>query len=195
IALAIGAAIVAPRPAPLVPAAPPPGAPPDSCNELAAAARRASALAGKGRPIIIVPLASAGSAPIAPEAADREAGGGGALTARRALELMEARHADELSLEIVASELGVSSSHLSRLLGRHAGLGFADCLARFRVEKAKAFLASGTVSVKEAAFMVGFRDPAYFARVFRRFAGLSPTEYRLAAAEAACSPKGEREGG
>jgi DNA-binding NarL/FixJ family response regulator/AraC-like DNA-binding protein len=199
IALAIGAAIEAPRPVPAGAKAIAPReateASTGAINELAAAARRAAALAGRGRPLIIVPLSPAGPAPLAPETADRESGGGGALTARRALELIEARHADDLSLEIVAAELGVSSSHLSRLLGRHAGLGFADCLARFRVERAKAFLASGTVSVKEAAFMVGFRDPAYFARVFRRFAGLSPTEYRLAAANADRSAKGDRKGG
>jgi two-component system response regulator YesN len=91
---------------------------------------------------------------------------------------MEERYAEDLSLDAVAAELGVSPSHLSRLLGRQAGLGFADCLGRLRVERAKAFLASGRNSIKEASVMVGFRDPAYFARVFRRFCGMSPAEYR-----------------
>jgi two-component system, response regulator YesN len=61
-------------------------------------------------------------------------------------------------------------------------------LARLRVERAKAFLGSGRISVKEAAAMVGFRDPAYFARVFRRFCGISPAEYR---ARGAASERGE----
>jgi two-component system response regulator YesN len=62
-------------------------------------------------------------------------------------------------------------------------LGFADCLARLRVETAKTFLGSGRISVKEAAAMVGFRDPAYFAKVFRRFCGMSPAEYRALGVE------------
>lgn len=57
-------------------------------------------------------------------------------------------------------------------------MGFADCLARIRVERAKAYLSAASVSVKEVAVLVGFRDPAYFARVFKRFAGTSPAEYR-----------------
>jgi two-component system response regulator YesN len=62
-------------------------------------------------------------------------------------------------------------------------MGFADCLARLRVERAKAYLRSSGVAVKEAALMVGFRDPAYFARVFRRFEGQSPAEFKELSAE------------
>jgi two-component system, response regulator YesN len=153
-------------------------------GELARTARRAAALAGEGRPIVALPLFSA---PAEPRPRERESAPGGAPAAsspagRRvaalALELLEERHSEDLSLESVASELGVSPSHLSRVLARHAGMGFADCLARMRVERAKSFLAAPAVSVKEAAAMVGFRDPAYFARVFRRFEGESPAEFR-----------------
>jgi two-component system, response regulator YesN len=142
---------------------------------LAKAALRALALAGSSRSLVLLSIASsAGRAGIV---AGEEGGSPGGAAAR-ALELMEARYAEDLSLDGVAAELGVSPSHLSRLLGRQAGLGFADCLGRLRVEKAKAFLGAGRTSVKEAAAMVGFKDPAYFARVFRRFCGKSPAEYR-----------------
>jgi len=143
------------------------------------AARRAAALAGGGRPIIVLAIAPvAGLSPQDGAEADGARDGSGRRIANRALELLESRHAEDLSLESVASDLGVSPSHLSRVLGRHAGMGFADCLARLRVGRAKTYLASPSVSVKEAASMVGFRDPAYFARVFRRFEGESPAEYK-----------------
>ncbi len=152
-----------------------PGAGSAAASELAQAALRAAALAGGARPIILLTLSSsgAGSRP-----GDVEGAGAGRRTAFRALELLDSRLAEELSLESVAAELGVSPSHLSRLLARHAGMGFADCLARLRVERAKAYLLSPAVSVKEAATLVGFRDPAYFARVFRRFEGESPVAFR-----------------
>jgi two-component system, response regulator YesN len=155
-------------------------------DDLTRAARRAAALAGEGRPIVALSCSSASAGPPGTHREEAPEGGlrgpasrsAGRRTALRALELLEARHSEELSLQSVAAELGVSPSHLSRVLARHAGMGFADCLARLRVERAKAYLASRPVSVKEAAAMVGFRDPAYFARVFRRFEGESPAEFR-----------------
>jgi two-component system, response regulator YesN len=141
---------------------------------LAQAASRALAIAGRNRPIVIVPLAPPSEGEGGVRAADLAQGG----AAARALELMETRYAEDLSLDSVAAELGVSPSHLSRLLGRQTGLGFADCLGRLRVEKAKSFLAAGRISVKEAAAMVGYKDPAYFARVFRRFLGMNPVAFR-----------------
>lgn len=161
--LAAGAAVCAP------------GADSAPAMDLAQAAIRAAALAGGQRPLVLLSLSSSGAGA---RQGDGEGSGAGRRTAFRALELLDSRHAEELSLETVAAELGVSPSHLSRLLGRFAGMGFADCLARLRVERAKAYLLSDGISVKEAAILVGFRDPAYFARVFRRFEGESPAEFR-----------------
>ena len=163
-------------------AVPLPGADSATAMELAQAALRAAALAGGQRPVVLLTLSSSGAAS-RPGEGEAEGSGAGRRTAFRALELLDARHAEELSLEIVAGELGVSPSHLSRLLGRYAGMGFADCLARLRVERAKTYLLSSGLSIKEAATMVGFRDPAYFARVFRRFEGESPAEFRELRAE------------
>lgn len=89
---------------------------------------------------------------------------------------MSARLGEELSLESVAAELRLSPSHLSRLFALESGAGFGDCLARMRIDRAKGLLSAGS-SVKEAAALVGYRDPAYFARVFRRLEGESPGEY------------------
>jgi two-component system, response regulator YesN len=168
--VAIGAAVACPRAAP---------------DDLARAAQRAAALAGPACPVVVLSLSAVardGPGPaerLAPLAGgEQEAGRSGRRTASRALELLDGRLSEDLSLERVAADLRVSPSHLSRVLARHAGMGFADCLARLRVERAKSFLASGAVAVKEAAAAVGFRDPAYFARVFRRFEGLSPADYR-----------------
>jgi two-component system response regulator YesN len=70
-------------------------------------------------------------------------------------------------------------------------MGFADCLARLRVERAKAYLLSSGIAVKEASTMVGFRDPAYFARVFRRFEGMSPAEFKATGADPKALGAGE----
>jgi two-component system response regulator YesN len=95
----------------------------------------------------------------------------------RAKAIMADHLAEELSLESVAAELRITPTHLSRLFVLESGAGFGDCLARARIDRAKGLLASGH-SVKESSALVGYRDPAYFARVFRRLEGLSPGEYR-----------------
>jgi CheY-like chemotaxis protein/AraC-like DNA-binding protein len=167
--------------------------------ELSRAAASAASLAGPGRPVVPAHLAAAeeggqgGGA--AGQASSGQAGHGveergvGDRATLLALAIMEERLAEDLSLETVAAGVGVSPSHLSRLLARRTGMGFSDCLARLRVERAKSYLASGSMSVKEAAGLVGFRDPAYFARVFKRFAGASPAEWRGGAREGGGGPE------
>lgn len=55
---------------------------------------------------------------------------------------------------------------------------FVEYLAQYRMERAKRLLANPTMSVADVAVSVGFNDPSYFTRVFRKQEGLSPSEYR-----------------
>ena len=149
--------------------------PPDGVPDvlgLVNAAHRAATLAHPGNPLLLVTLSpppegSGGLRADAPSAA-----------VSRALAVLEARHAEDLSLNEVAEEVGLSPSNLSRQLARSTGRGFADCLAHFRIDTAKRYLQSGNLAVKEVSHLVGFHDPAYFARVFRRHENCSPAEYR-----------------
>jgi len=58
---------------------------------------------------------------------------------------------------------------------------FVEYLTTYRVFQAKRLLANPNMPVADVALAVGFNDPSYFTRVFRRQQGVSPTEYRLAA--------------
>ena len=55
---------------------------------------------------------------------------------------------------------------------------FVEYLANYRMEQAKRLLANPTMPVADVAAAVGFNDPSYFTRVFRRQEGVSPSEYR-----------------
>jgi two-component system response regulator YesN len=96
--------------------------------------------------------------------------------AARTLEILSARYASDLSLGSVAHSLGVSPFHLSHVLAQELGTGFASLLARVRLNRAKELLRGGT-SAKEASYLVGFADQAYFTRVFRRLEGCTPREF------------------
>lgn len=144
-------------------------------DALMSAAHRAVVLAGPSNPVLVVPV---GPDPTGSRALRVGAAACLPVPVLRALEILETRMAEDLALNDVALAVGLSPSHLSRQLARATGNGFAECLALVRVAAAKRYLTEGALTVKEVARLVGFHDPAYFARVFRRLEGRSPAEFR-----------------
>ncbi|RHW42857.1 response regulator [Neobacillus notoginsengisoli] len=97
---------------------------------------------------------------------------------RRARAFMEENYAQAISLEDAAEHVGLSPFYLSKLFKEHFSVNFIDYLTQLRVEKAKALMLNPTHSLKEICFNVGYKDPNYFSRVFKKSTGLSPSEYR-----------------
>ncbi|MBI4024671.1 MAG: helix-turn-helix transcriptional regulator [Verrucomicrobia bacterium] len=83
-----------------------------------------------------------------------------------------------ISLEALAARHQVSPFHLSRSFTREFGVAITDMLTMIRVERAKDLLNQGSLPIKEVAVRVGFADANYFAKVFRRVCGFSPTEHQ-----------------
>lgn len=84
---------------------------------------------------------------------------------------------ERLSLSHVSAALGVSASHMSRTFKRETGSTFEHYLAERRVEYARRLLLDPLNNVSEVARKCGFADASYFARVFRKLSGCSPSEY------------------
>lgn len=78
----------------------------------------------------------------------------------------------------VASVCEMSPSRFCREFKLAFGMTFVEYLSRRRVGEAKRLLANQSISVTDVAAAVGFADPSYFTRVFRRLEGASPTAYR-----------------
>lgn len=93
--------------------------------------------------------------------------------------LLAERFDEDLPVEEIAAMAGQSSSHLSRLFRNETGVSIVDYLTRIRMDEAKRILSVGGESIREVATAVGYKDPNYFARVFRRETGLTPREFRL----------------
>jgi AraC-like DNA-binding protein/mannose-6-phosphate isomerase-like protein (cupin superfamily) len=99
-----------------------------------------------------------------------------------ALSWMEARLCEPFTVEQAAAEAGVSPTTLHERFLREVGETPADWRARRRIEEAKRrLLAEPAGSVTEVAFSLGFASSQYFATAFRRYTGLTPTEYRRVA--------------
>lgn len=84
-----------------------------------------------------------------------------------------------LSLDSVSMEIDVTPYYFSRLFKEETGINFIEYVNKLRIDKAKELLNSdGNMSIKEICMEVGFSDPNYFSRQFKKYAGISPTEYR-----------------
>ncbi len=83
-----------------------------------------------------------------------------------------------ISLDDIANYLGLSSSYFSRLFSEEVGDGFVAYLTDIRIEKAKELLSQTNLKVYEISYMVGYDNPNYFSRVFKKETGLSPYEFR-----------------
>ncbi len=95
----------------------------------------------------------------------------------RALDLLNLNYSRPLQLSDVAEKVDVSSAYLSNLFTRHLKRSFVDQLTQIRIEKAKQLLKGHKYSIKEISAMVGYQDPNYFSRLFKRYTGSSPSEF------------------
>jgi two-component system response regulator YesN len=91
---------------------------------------------------------------------------------------LEKNYAKEISLEDVATHVQISSFYLSKLFKKVLGENFIDYLTGIRIRKAKEILSNPLNNVKDACYQVGYHDPNYFARVFKKISGMTPTEYQ-----------------
>jgi AraC-like DNA-binding protein len=88
--------------------------------------------------------------------------------------------AEELSLGQVARAANTSTNYFSEKFKEATGTNFVKYVARTRFEKAEMLLRNADLRVSEIAFAVGFQSLSQFNRVFKKLAGKSPTDYRVA---------------
>lgn len=85
----------------------------------------------------------------------------------------------DISMQDAARAMNYSEAYFSKLFKQCFQKNFTAYLTQYRVEEAKRRLQQPTVNVKDIGKAVGYGDSNYFAKVFKRITGLSPTEYRL----------------
>ena len=96
---------------------------------------------------------------------------------RQAVAYIDMHYAEQLHLSLVAERCGVSPGHLSRLFSEHVSMSLTEYVNTVRIEQARGMLSAGSASVKDVSYSVGFHDPNYFGRIFKRITGVSPSEY------------------
>jgi len=92
---------------------------------------------------------------------------------------MEENYIRDLSMQEVARVMNYSEAYFCKLFKQCFDKNFTTYLTECRVEAAKKLLTEPMVNVKEIGEAVGYNDSNYFAKVFKRVTGISPTEYRM----------------
>ena len=92
--------------------------------------------------------------------------------------IVEQEYASELSLDDIARRVASSRRQLQRAYSEVGDTTFRDHLTRVRMEKAAELLTGRGLTVREVAHRVGYRQPAQFAKAFRRHTGVAPSDYR-----------------
>ena len=105
---------------------------------------------------------------------------GPAVLVQRAIAYIHQHHARELTRHEIAAYVGVSENYLTQIFNRETGSAPWEYLNAYRVRRARELLQTTGASITAIAQEVGFEDPAYFSRVFRRIEGVSPREFRSA---------------
>ena len=97
---------------------------------------------------------------------------------RAAMEYMAQHYQQEISLADIAAAVAISPGYLSKLFKEYRNQTVMDFLERIRIDKALQLIKETGVSIKEIALRVGYRDPNYFSKVFKKVTNSSPTEIR-----------------
>lgn len=84
---------------------------------------------------------------------------------------------DSLTMDLIASEVGLSRVHLNRKMKDLTGQTPHDFIRKVRLKKAAELLASGKMNVSEVTYTCGFSSPTSFSALFKKFYGVSPSQY------------------
>ena len=93
--------------------------------------------------------------------------------------IVEQEYAADLSLDEIARRIASSRRQLQRAYSEIGNTTFRDHLTEVRMRRAAELLARNSVTVREVARRVGYRQPAQFAKAFRRTLGVAPSDYRM----------------
>lgn len=99
----------------------------------------------------------------------------------------------ELTIEMLAHEIGISRVHLHRKLKELTNQTTSDFIRNTRLAQAARILREGKQAISEVAFLVGFESQANFATAFKKLYGMTPREYMLSGGETTTAQKPEKE--
>jgi len=92
---------------------------------------------------------------------------------------LSTHYAEDITTETLSAKFGFVPSYLSKVFRRQTGKSPTEYLTDLRIERAKSLMETrNDLLVRDVALLVGFNDPHYFSKLFRKMTGLLPSQYQ-----------------
>ena len=101
----------------------------------------------------------------------------------KVLDYMNKHYCEDLSLQMMAEKAALSCPYFCTVFKDETGSNFSKYLLNVRLDNAKKLLSESDRKIYEVALQVGYKDPKYFDRVFKKESGMTPKEYRNLSAQ------------
>ncbi len=101
----------------------------------------------------------------------------------KAIAFLDEHYSQQIQLADAAEECDLTPSYLSRLFSDHMDISFVDYLTSVRIQRAKHLMKTTDQPLKEISYAVGYQDPNYFSKLFRKHCGVSPSAFQKARGE------------
>jgi len=85
---------------------------------------------------------------------------------------------EDISLTRVSEALFINKSYISANFKQKRGVAFVEYLTAVKMERAKKLIRDGNIRIYEVGELLGFKDTEYFSKLFKKYSGYSPSEYR-----------------
>lgn len=96
---------------------------------------------------------------------------------RKAIDYINLNFEDPISLTLIADNININSSHLSRQFKKETNMTVTEFINKRRVQEAKFLIDQNNNSITEIALMVGYENHNYFCKVFKQMTSLTPKDY------------------
>jgi len=97
---------------------------------------------------------------------------------RNAIKYIQENYKKNITLSELAEYVRLSKNHLCMLFKQEIGENFTDYVNKLRINEAKLLITEKNFQVKEASYEVGINNERYFCKLFKKFTGCSPMEYK-----------------
>ena len=90
---------------------------------------------------------------------------------------MSTFYSHNIKIDDLSNNLGLNRKYLAKIFKKSTGMTMSEFLLDVRMRKASEAVSNGEKNITTIASMVGFEDPLFFSRQFKKYFGVSPTEF------------------
>lgn len=97
---------------------------------------------------------------------------------QKSIAFISMNYYNDINVDMICKSINYSRSYFSRLFKKSIGYSVPEYINMVRIHKAKELLLQSNLNINEVAKSVGFNDPFYFSRTFKKLTGVAPVRYK-----------------